>query len=189
MLLIKEEIMKLKINTDKIKALNPCQARYDNWLKHYDNFNGNILKFLELEKITPRDKIWVSVRVLPRELVEIFAIDCAFSASVSATASAAAYAAAYAAYAAADTAAYAAAAADAAAYAADTAAYAADAADTAAYAAAADADAYAADTAAYAAATDAAAAYAAATDAAAAYAAECENQIDALIMLIKGWKS
>ena len=128
MLLIKEEIMKLKINTDKIKALNPCQARYDNWLKHYDNFNGNILKFLELEKITPRDKIWVSVRVLPKELVEIFAIDCAFSASYTDAAYAAVYAAA----------AYAADAYAAAAYAADAAVYAAVyAADAAAYAAAA----------------------------------------------------
>ena len=115
-------IDKLKINTELIANLKPCHNRFDNWRIHYDNFNGTIIDFLELEKITHRDKIWVSVRVLPRELVEVFAIDCAFSASAT----------------------------------------------------------YAAADAAYAAATDAAAAYAA---------AERENQVDALIMLIKGWKS
>ena len=172
-------IDKLKINTELIASLKPCSHRFDNWRIHYDNFNGTIIDFLELENITAEDKIWVSVRVLPRELVEVFAIDCAFSASASATASAASAAAdtasatASAASAAADTAAaYAASAASAAA---DTAA-----ADTAAAAAAAAYAAYAT----YAAADTAAAAYAADTAA-----AERENQVDALIMLIKGWKS
>jgi len=110
--------------------MEPCEARYENWLANYKNFDAYILEFLELKNITATDKIWVSVRVMPRFLVEVFAIDCAFSA----------YAAADAAYAAAD---------------------AADAADAdAAYA-------------------DAAAAYAAAT------AVEQDNQVDALIMLIK----
>ena len=160
--------MKLKINTKIIKELNPCQDRLDNWLKYYSDFKGDILDFLELENITAQDKVWVSLKLLPREIVEVFSIDCAFSAA-------------------ADAAAYAADAADAAAaYAA--AAYAADAA-AAGYAA------YAADAAAasYAAADAADYAYAAAgyADAdAAAYAAarlqERENQVDALIMLIKG---
>ncbi|MCA9339699.1 MAG: hypothetical protein KDA17_02195 [Candidatus Saccharibacteria bacterium] len=156
-------IDKLKINTELIASLKPCSHRFDNWRIHYDNFNGTIIDFLELENITAEDKIWVSVRVLPRELVEVFAIDCAFSASATASAASAASAAA-------DTAAaYAASAASAAA---DTAA--ADTAAAAAYAAYAT----------YAAADTAAAAYAADTAA-----AERENQVDALIMLIKGWKS
>ena len=154
----------IKINTEVIKTLNPCEDRFSNWKLHYDCFNGTILDFLELEKITPRDKIWVSVRVLPKELVEIFAIDCAFSASYTDAAYAAVYAAA--------------------AYAADAYAAAAYAADAAAYAAAA----YAADAAVYAAvyAADAAAYAAAAADFAAV--AERENQVDALIMLIEDWE-
>lgn len=71
--------MKLTINTKKIKKLNPCEDRLENWKKHYGAKSFRILNFLELDKITAEDKIWVSVRVLPRELVEVFAIDCAFS--------------------------------------------------------------------------------------------------------------
>ena len=122
--------MKIKINSEIIAALEPCKDRHDNWIAHYKDFDGDILDFLELENITATDKVWVSVRVMPRFLVEVFAIDCAF--------------------------------------------YDADAADAAAAAADADAAYAAADAAAY-------AAYAAL------YAdAERENQVDALIMLIKG---
>ena len=124
--------MKIKINSEIIAALEPCKDRHDNWIAHYKDFDGDILDFLELENITATDKVWVSVRVMPRFLVEVFAIDCAFSAA------AAAYAADYADYAA-DAASYVAA--DAAAYAARDAAYAAAAwADAAAYAAADAAD-------------------------------------------------
>ena len=105
---------KLIINTQTIAALNPCNSRFNNWKAHHDSFNGDILEFLELENITPQDKVWVAVRVLPRQLVETFAVDCVIAA--------AAYAADAAAYAADAADAYAAAAADAAAYAADAAA-------------------------------------------------------------------
>lgn len=69
----------LKINTRVIKALNPCKDRFKNWRKHYDSFNRDILEFLCLENITSADKVWVAIRVLPRNIVEIFAINCAFS--------------------------------------------------------------------------------------------------------------
>jgi len=129
--------MKLKINTKIIKELNPCQDRLDNWLKYYSDFKGDILDFLELENITALDKVWVSLKLLPRDIVEIFSIDCAFRAD-------AAYAV-YVVYA--------------------------DAADAAAAADAACAAAYAA---------------ADAADATDARLQERENQVDALIMLIKG---
>jgi hypothetical protein len=174
--------VKLKINTKKIQELKPCQDRLDNWLTHYKDFSEDIVDFLSLDKITPQDKIWVAANLLPRELLEVFAIDCAFAgAYAAADATAAAYAA--------DAAAYAAAAADAAAYAADAAAYAADAAATAAEAAAyiATAAATAAEAAAYIATADAADAAATAAAATAAYAAERERQIDALIYLVGRW--
>jgi hypothetical protein len=100
--------IKIQINTAKIKSFNPCKARFDNWVEQYGDFNGDILDFLYLDKITETDKIWVAVSVLPREQLEYFAIDSAFaaasaadyasSAASSADASAAdyAYAAAYA---------------------------------------------------------------------------------------------
>jgi len=96
-----------------------------------DAISGDFLEFLALEGIPVKDKIWVAMRVLPREIIDIFAIDCAFAATKHAAYYAAAdAAAAYAADAASavDAAYYAAAAA---------AAYAADAASAAAAAAAA----------------------------------------------------
>jgi hypothetical protein len=71
--------MSIRINTERIAALKPCADRFENFKREYPNFDVDILEFLSLEKITPADKIWVAVRVLPREIVEIFAIDCAFS--------------------------------------------------------------------------------------------------------------
>ena len=169
------KLSETRITTDIIKALSPCKDRLANWIENYPMFNGDIIDFLSLDKITPKDKIWVCVRVLPREQIEYFAVDCAVSAAVAyaadadAAADAAAYAYAYA------YAAYAADAADAAYAYAYAAAYAA--ADAAAYADAAAAAADAAADAAYAA-DDAA--YAAAD----AYAAERERQVYCLIYLI-----
>ena len=129
--------MKIKIDNEIIKSLKPCTDRYQNYLDHYSDFEGHIEDFLDLDHISHADKIWVSVRVMPRFLVECFAIDCAVAAADAAAAAAANadVAAAVAAYVAAANAAYVAA------YVA--AANAADAADAAAYAYAADAAAYA----------------------------------------------
>lgn len=81
----------LVINTELIESLNPCKDRFNNWLEHYGTRSFTILEFLELEDdITAPDKIWVAVRVLPRDLVEVFAIDCAFAANASADATTAA---------------------------------------------------------------------------------------------------
>lgn len=72
--------MKIKVNTDVIRSLKPCSYRLDNWLLHYSEFNGDIVKFLKLKKITYNDKIWVAVRLIPLEMKVIFAIDCNFAA-------------------------------------------------------------------------------------------------------------
>jgi len=168
----------ITVTNELIASLNPCRSRYYNYLKYYKNTKFDIIDFLELENITASDKIWVSVRILPSYILEVFIIDCAFCA------------AAYAAYAANYTGDAAAAAAGDAAYAANYAAYAAnytgDAAGDATRAAAGDA-AYAATIAATRAAAAGDAAYAATRAAAgdAAYSQEQENQVDALIMLLK----
>jgi hypothetical protein len=114
--------MKILVNLEVIKSLKPCLNRYENYLKHYTDFEGSLEDFLDLPEVTHNDKLWVSLRLMPRFLAEVFAIDCA-----AASASASAYAAAYAASAAATAAAYAASA---------SAAYAAAVAASAAYAAA-----------------------------------------------------
>ncbi len=153
-----------KITLKEIRDLDPC---YDPSLHMKEDWEGTLVDFLQIDVIPNHDRIWVAVRLAPRTLVEIFAIDCAFAADAYAAADAAA---AYAAYAA-----------DAYAYAADAYAY--------AYAAYADA---AAAHDAYAAAAVAAAHAHAAHDAHAAHATyyaarnhQRENQIDALIMLLE----
>lgn len=77
----------MKVNTKIIKALYPCRDRFDNWLKHYKNFDGDILDFLSLNKITASDKIWVTLRLLLNDgdsfTVRTFAIDCALAAVAS----------------------------------------------------------------------------------------------------------
>jgi len=95
----------IQINTEVIKKLNPCNEPWQKWLIDYPDFDGDIVEFLELEKVKPHDKIWVAVRLMPRFLVEVFAIDCAVAAYASAYAYASAsYASASAFYAAASSA-------------------------------------------------------------------------------------
>ena len=73
--------MKIKINTDIISKYNPCINRFNNWKTYYEEFDGDLQHFLALDNISVSDKIWVAVRVMPRFLVEVFAIDCAVSAA------------------------------------------------------------------------------------------------------------
>src|SRR5271170_7192567 len=72
--------MKIKINTKKLQALNPCRDRLNNWLKYYSDFNEDIIEFLDLPNITSQDKIWVTLKLVSKEILEIFTLDCAFSA-------------------------------------------------------------------------------------------------------------
>lgn len=83
----------LKINTKVIASFNPCKGRFDNWKDQYSTFNGDIMELLALENITAKDKIWVAVRLLPRFLIEEFAIDCAVKTAYTADVAYAAYAA------------------------------------------------------------------------------------------------
>jgi len=67
------------INTEKLKELKPCTERFKNWLENYSEFNGTFVKFLDLPKISYDDKIWVSKKVLTRDILEQWAILCAES--------------------------------------------------------------------------------------------------------------
>jgi hypothetical protein len=88
-------MINIKINKYVIYKMNPCKDRFYNYLVHYSNFEGSLLEFLDLEHISPEDKIWVTIRLLPRELVEYFAIDWAFASSNADASTADAYIAAY----------------------------------------------------------------------------------------------
>ena len=85
--------MKIRINKDVIAAFNPCKGRFDNYLRHYADFDADILEFLDLDKISAQDKVWVVVRIFPKGLVKVFAIDYAVRAAYAANAANAANAA------------------------------------------------------------------------------------------------
>jgi hypothetical protein len=80
---------KIKVNTSVIEDFGPCWDRFENWLNYYATFDGSIIEFLSLDKISAIDKIWVASRLLPRDLIVTFAIDCAFAAYAASAASAA----------------------------------------------------------------------------------------------------
>jgi len=91
--------MKILVDLEVIKSLVPCLDRYENYFHHYEYFEGSLEDFLDLNELTHNDKLWVSLRLIPRFLIEVFAIDCAVAAAAyAAYANAVAYAD-YAAYA------------------------------------------------------------------------------------------
>ena len=69
----------MQISTEKIKTLNPCVDRFNNYLKHYADFKGSVADFAMLENITYQDKIWVLVRLMTHVQKMQFAVKCAFS--------------------------------------------------------------------------------------------------------------
>jgi hypothetical protein len=69
--------MKLTVTTKKVAALKPCASRFDNFKAEYPNFKGSIEEFLDLDRINYHDKLWVTLRLVPRIVLEIFAVDCA----------------------------------------------------------------------------------------------------------------
>jgi hypothetical protein len=50
------------VNTEYILSLKPCEDRLLNYLQHYTDFSGTVVDFLELDKISIKDKIWVVTR-------------------------------------------------------------------------------------------------------------------------------
>lgn len=57
------------INTEYLKTLNPCQNRLDNWIEHYNDWHGTLSEFLDLDKITYNDKLWVYFRSIPKQYI------------------------------------------------------------------------------------------------------------------------
>lgn len=67
------------ITVDLIKSKNPCKSRFDNFLNHYPNFEGDLVTFLSLENITYSDKVWVACRILSKNQLVKWSIMCAES--------------------------------------------------------------------------------------------------------------
>ena len=69
----------MKISTEIIKKLNPCTERFNNYLKHYEDFSGTLQEFLNLDKITYDDKVWVFTKITTKKQIIKWGILCAES--------------------------------------------------------------------------------------------------------------
>ena len=67
------------INKEFLKELKPCTERYKNFLEHYADFSGTMVEFLDLDKITYKDKIWVIKKAIKRNVLKQWAVLCAES--------------------------------------------------------------------------------------------------------------
>jgi len=75
------KLLNTKINLDYINQFNPCQSGVDRFIKAgYKNFNGNIVDFINLDKIPFTDIKWVifntDQKLLNDELLREFAFTC-----------------------------------------------------------------------------------------------------------------
>ena len=67
------------ITVDKIAEHKPCKDRFDNFKKEYPNYSGTLEDFLNLDRITYDDKVWVCVRLLRKNVLVHWSIKCAES--------------------------------------------------------------------------------------------------------------
>jgi hypothetical protein len=54
------------INKDTIKALDPCESGYKNYLLHHADFNGSLVEFLLLDNIPYADKVWLAKKLITK---------------------------------------------------------------------------------------------------------------------------
>lgn len=69
----------MKITNKLIKSLNPCQHRLDNYLKFYAKKSHTKAQFMGLKNITHEDKVWVSLRLIPKDNIRLATADIAES--------------------------------------------------------------------------------------------------------------
>ena len=67
------------ITNDLISSLNPCKDRHDNYKNAYLGVELTLDDFLDSDKISYTDKIWVSCKLLTATQARTFAILCAES--------------------------------------------------------------------------------------------------------------
>ena len=75
--------MKIPINTKTMEELFPSKDKFKNWIEHYRNSEMDILEFLAMDKITTKDKVLIALKLMPINLVQKFARDCASRATAS----------------------------------------------------------------------------------------------------------
>ena len=69
----------MKISYEVILSLNPCFDRFGNFIAKYPNFNGTLVEFISLDKITYSDKIWVVTKLFTQDQNIAWARKCSES--------------------------------------------------------------------------------------------------------------
>lgn len=69
----------MRITTEIIKQLNPCEDRFSNFISNYPDYDGTLEHFISLYKITYSDKVWVVTKLFSKEQNVKWAILCAKS--------------------------------------------------------------------------------------------------------------
>lgn len=69
----------MKINLETIEKLNPCRDRLENYKRRYGASDFTLEDFLNLDKITYNDKVWVAARLFTKKQSVLWAVKCAES--------------------------------------------------------------------------------------------------------------
>jgi hypothetical protein len=67
----------MKINLELISKLEPCKDRLDNYVNFYGNKDFTPAQFMGLKNITQNDKMWVTMRLIPKDKLRLVAADIA----------------------------------------------------------------------------------------------------------------
>ena len=67
------------INQALLNSMSPCENRYDNFKKNYEDKDRTLKEFLSLDKISHKDKLWVVIRLMNNIQKIEFACYCAES--------------------------------------------------------------------------------------------------------------
>jgi hypothetical protein len=69
----------MKIDKIFLKALKPCEPSWKKFLRDYPNWSGTLTQFLELEKVSTEDRLWVLFQEIPEleKFQRQFAFQCA----------------------------------------------------------------------------------------------------------------
>lgn len=67
------------ITLSTIQNLSPCEDRLQNYTTHYSEWSGTLLQFLDLDKVSHQDKVWIFSRLIESNKLSLAAIDFAES--------------------------------------------------------------------------------------------------------------
>lgn len=70
----------MKLTTKEIIKLNPFILHYNNSIRYSANKTYTVEQFLDLSDISHEDKLSVVLRLVSRDIREVFGLDCAMSA-------------------------------------------------------------------------------------------------------------